>query len=148
VNFNPSPAHTNSAAKAVQAPYPGAIPGKLGMLKAAYGRTQRLLNLSETKLTYLENNPDVLESMPIREFRTLSKSILDLQKELLNYANLIEEEENRPALQKALLDELLKESSPLGNHNTGVQQGQPNADKTVANNSVHQHSWKNDGNKR
>jgi hypothetical protein len=143
MSLNTSPVHAESVTKTVKIPA-AAISGKIGMLKAAYWRTQRLLDLSEMKLTHLENNPDILEAMPIREFRTLSKSVLDLQKELLHYADLIEEEENRPAL----VNELVKGAVPVNNQNAGSQYGKIEAGKTPAIPPGHPIFGKNHGKKR
>jgi hypothetical protein len=108
----------------------GELPEKIDALKAAYWQTQRLLTLSEVKLTYLENNTEALEAMPIREFRTLAKTVSDLQQDLLRYAELIEEEESRPELKEAPLVETLKSSpSSSGGQQNGSVGAQGTAQK-------------------
>jgi hypothetical protein len=76
--------------------FSGGAPNQIDALKDACRRTQRLLTLSEAKLTYFENNPEELEALPIWEFGSLVSTVLRLQKDLLRYVDAIEAGGNQP----------------------------------------------------
>jgi hypothetical protein len=101
-------------------------PSQLAIHKAAYDRTQRFLALCDRKLSYLEENPEAFEAMPVRDFRILVKSTLDLQKKLQDYADLIHAEENPPESSEKTIQEevVLKAFYPSNNGPAELTSGQ------------------------